>query len=88
MVHSLLEVLPLAALLLLALALALAPSAPDAAGLQLRAQPLPAATVAALCAAVLVFNLAPLLEEFGRCLRAACKPVWRGLSRARCPAPS
>lgn len=85
MVHSLLEVLPLAALLLL---LALAPSAPDAAGLQLRAQPLPAATVAALCAAVLVFNLAPLLEEFGRCLRAACRPVWRGLSRARCPAPS
>lgn len=70
MVHSFMETLPLAGLLLLALT----PPATGAAGLALRHQPLPAATLVGLCVASLVFNVVPLLEELWRCLRAA-RPV-------------
>jgi hypothetical protein len=67
MVHSLLEVLPLAGVLLLAAAHA--QQAGDA-GVRLRTQPLPFAVVAGVLGASLVLNVLPLAEETWRCLRA------------------
>jgi hypothetical protein len=66
MVHSFMELLPLAALFLLA---SLAIGEPDW-SLRLKDKPLPPAYLLAACAAIAVFNLAPLLEEAWRCWRA------------------
>jgi hypothetical protein len=65
MVHSLLEVLPLTGLFLLMLV----SSPAGQTGFQLRQEPLPADHLIALLAAVVTFNLLPLLEEFWRCMR-------------------
>ena len=67
MVHSFLEILPMAGLLLLALV----PPADGAAGLRLRRDPLPGPYLATVLGAALVLNLGPLLEERWRCMRHA-----------------
>lgn len=71
MVHSFMELLPLAGLLLLAV-VAATPADAGAAqwGLRWKDQPLPVAYVAAAIIAAVLLNLLPLLEELQRCLRA------------------
>jgi len=67
MVHSFMELLPLAALFLLA---TLDIDASDW-SLRLKDDPLPLAYVLGACAAIGLFNLLPLLEEAWRCRHAA-----------------
>ncbi|RCW70342.1 hypothetical protein [Pseudorhodoferax soli] len=71
MVHSFLEVLPVAGLLLLALASAASGGGVDGGegGLRWRRHPLPGSYLAALIGAVLLLNVGPLLEELWRCVR-------------------
>ena len=78
MVHSFLEVLPIAAVLLLAvlhwpqvLVLVGGPAQPDSFGFRLKSHPLPAWYVVGAITAAGVFNAVPYLEELVRCLRAA-----------------
>ena len=66
MVHSFMELLPLAALFLLALLAA----GPADWALRWKDEPVPPQWLAGACGAVLVFNVLPLLEEAWRCLRA------------------
>jgi hypothetical protein len=66
MVHSFMELLPLAAVLLMVTLLRDAPGW----ALRLKEDPLPATYLAGACAAIALFNLFPLLEEAGRCWRA------------------
>jgi hypothetical protein len=67
MVHSFMELLPLAAVLLLVTLLQDGPEW----SLRLKDDPLPAGYLAGACAAIALFNLVPLLEEAWRCRRAA-----------------
>lgn len=77
MMHSLQEVLPLTAFILVALLhwdqfMALVMMAPGAQwGFAWKADPLPWTAIAGLLAACLVFALLPFGEEFLRCLRSA-----------------
>ena len=73
MVHSFMEVLPLAALFLLAV---LSWGEPDW-SLRIKDRPLPASYVLGACAAIAVFNLVPLLEEAWRCWRAGARQPGR-----------
>jgi hypothetical protein len=75
MVHSFMEILPLALLLLLAVlsweqAAALAGRGEADFGVRLKAQPWPAAYLAGMAAAVALCNLLPMAEETARCLRS------------------
>ncbi|RZT31368.1 diguanylate cyclase [Cupriavidus agavae] len=79
--HSLLEVLPITAFLLVAsvhwdqlLALFGGAGEPDY-RLRLKEEPLPASYLAGLMATLLVFVVAPYAEELLRCARA--RPAWR-----------
>ena len=65
MVHSVMEILPLAGLLILAVTHA---SPPDD-GFMLKRAPLPVGYLVAAACAIVILNLAPLLEEAWRCLR-------------------
>lgn len=74
MVHSFMELLPLAILALLAVmqwdqVLALFDTGKPEFGLQPKAQPWPPAYLAAVGLAVLVFNVLPMVEETIRCVR-------------------
>lgn len=75
MVHSFMEILPLAILLLAGVGaggqvLALAGEGVPDFGLRPKAQPWPPAYLLGLAAAVLSFNLVPMAEETLRCVRA------------------
>lgn len=74
MIHSFMEIVPLAGLfLLLVLYVDGRPSGPAAAGaweLRLKDDPLPAGYVAAALSGVVLLNVVPLAEEAWRCLRA------------------
>lgn len=72
MVHSLMDVLPLTALLLLAIAAGplASPAHPQALQLVPRDPPLPLTLVAGLVAASALMNWLPMLEELRRCYRA------------------
>ena len=75
MVHSFMELLPLAIVALLAVmqwdqVLALFGAGTPDFGLQAKSRPWPPAYLAALGLAVLVFNVLPMVEETIRCLRA------------------
>jgi hypothetical protein len=79
MVHSLLEVLPLASLLLLAAmhwdqALALLGPGPADFSLRWKAEPWPASYLVGALAAVAVFNILPLVEESWRCISSRIPP--------------
>ena len=87
MVHSFLELTPIAAFLLLGVLywpqlLALFGMGTEAARFApvLKREPLPVAYVIAVFAATIVFNLAPYLEELLRTLRAKKAPVSQGFS--------
>jgi hypothetical protein len=87
MVHSVLEIAPITAFVLLDILywpqlMALFGLGPEPARFApaLRNPPLPLAYVGGLLGATIVFNLAPYLEELIRTLRAKKAPVSRGLS--------
>jgi hypothetical protein len=87
MVHSFLEITPIAAFLLLGVLywpqlLALFSMETEAARFApvLKPQPLPPAYVLGVLGATIVFNLAPYLEELFRTLRAKKAPVSQGFS--------
>ncbi|TWO73250.1 hypothetical protein FN976_01145 [Caenimonas sedimenti] len=69
MIHSLMEILPLSALLLLVVVAGMNASLPDW-RLRLKDEPLPPAYLVGVVVAVVLLNVLPLLEEFRRCWRA------------------
>jgi hypothetical protein len=75
MVHSFLEIVPIAALLLLGVVywpqlIALFGQGPEAARFGLEIRMLPPAYVATVLASAFLFNLVPYFEELARCIRA------------------
>lgn len=94
MVHSFLELLPLLALVLLALiawpqALALAGLGPEAARwtLQPKEDPLPPEYLKSASLLLLAFNLAPLLQETWSCLRVRAEAKRAAARRATARTP-
>jgi hypothetical protein len=74
MVHSVLEIIPIAALLLLGVIywpqlIALFGQGPEAARFALEIRVLPPAYVATVLVSAFLFNLVPYFEELARCIR-------------------